>query len=189
MESIIYDVIRIRLTWLLATHSELTSFSSIQWLPCTVSLCEAIHMHSKSNGMCPMRNCFSDITCFLHSISILRPRRYHTAIRMVFACANEPLHKGTIKLIFSVVIDGQRRTHHLAHIVEWKFSFGISNRDICMRTTSANTRIFTYYIEFFFSETSDLAGLKIAGERRGHCFSWPFDLSWPHTVAFRKTIR
>lgn len=68
----IYDVIRIRLTWLLATHSELTSFSSIQWLPCTVSLCEAIHMHSKSNGMCPMRNCFSDITCFLHSISILR---------------------------------------------------------------------------------------------------------------------
>lgn len=114
----IYDAIRIRLTWLLATHSELTSFTSIQGLPCSVSLCEAIHMHSKSNGMCPMRNCFSDITCFLRSISILRPRQCHTATRMVFACANEPLHKGTVKLIFSVVIDGQRRTHHLVHVVE-----------------------------------------------------------------------
>lgn len=66
----------------------------IQWISCIrsspvcvcVCVCEAIHMqHDKCNGMCPIDDCFSDISCFLHSIFIIRlstvrPSQFRIAI-------------------------------------------------------------------------------------------------------------
>lgn len=124
-------------------------------------------------------------------ISILRARLYaiESYTRTVFACANKPNHKGTVKLIFSVVIDGQRRTHtHTSssgpqfYKFECTISVEISNRGICMRTINSNTHtrhhtIFPIYILYWILLRQNR---KLLARKGRQYFSWPFDLSWWH---------
>lgn len=86
----------------------------VDWnrFPCAYCRCTKPFnmLTTKCNGMCPIDNRFSDISCFLHLIFILRFRQYiyhfvhvyhecHTH-KMCVGYANEPIHKRNHQIDF-----------------------------------------------------------------------------------------
>lgn len=72
----------------------------------------------------------------------------------VFACANEPIHKGIVKLIFSAAIDGHRRTNRSRRIGR---IFGRNKQSSYLHEDNkckhfrfrTHYFIFTFYIGYF----------------------------------------